>query len=266
MPPHFLSHPCHEVEVCRGQGVSEAKVILVPFFDNRPDIILRDICFDRFVNIGILPSVNFTQQKRTAKQRTIVWSSIIRLMNNQTKKPKKGHSSVVIVKIVPQLGCVSQDSELFFSRRGNSLGKNRCKKSWDRFEKYGSHSLRYVKQVSGERKFRSHEETLGCARRLGTVTTTIASSKRKKKLHVIRPRKMSTPLCVNRRVGRKEFVIDHRAGMHMVSERDLNFAELETMRISRNLTKVMTAKGERQTREEAPENVKDMGLLDGYAS
>ena len=25
-PPHFLSHQCHKVEVCRGKGVSEARV------------------------------------------------------------------------------------------------------------------------------------------------------------------------------------------------------------------------------------------------
>ena len=39
MPPHLLSHPCLEVEVCRGKEVSEAKVTMVPFFDNRADII-----------------------------------------------------------------------------------------------------------------------------------------------------------------------------------------------------------------------------------
>ena len=39
MPPHLLSQPCHEVEVCRGKEVSEAKVTMVPFFDNRADII-----------------------------------------------------------------------------------------------------------------------------------------------------------------------------------------------------------------------------------
>ena len=38
------------------------------------------------------------------------------------------------------------------------------------------------------------------------------------------------------------------ASMHMVSERDLNSAELETMRISKNMTSVMTANGEVQTR------------------
>ena len=39
MPPHLLSHQWHEVEVCRGKEVSEAKVTMVPFFDNRADII-----------------------------------------------------------------------------------------------------------------------------------------------------------------------------------------------------------------------------------
>ena len=34
--------------------------------------------------------------------------------------------------------------------------------------------------------------------------------------------------------------------MHMVREKDLNSAELETMRISRNPTTVMTADGEVQ--------------------
>ena len=41
MPPHLLSHPCHEVEVCRGKEVSEAKVPMVPFFDNRAESIER---------------------------------------------------------------------------------------------------------------------------------------------------------------------------------------------------------------------------------
>ena len=29
LPPHILSHPCHEVEVCRGRGVSDSNVTLV---------------------------------------------------------------------------------------------------------------------------------------------------------------------------------------------------------------------------------------------
>ena len=49
--------------------------------------------------------------------------------------------------------------------------------------------------------------------------------------------------------------------MHMVSKKDLNSAELETMRISRNPTTVMTANGEVQTREEATVYVKQLDLF-----
>ena len=79
------------------------------------------------------------------------------------KKPKKvyyshkrresdDNNAVAIVKIVPQLGCVSQDSDALVSQRGKQLRGNRCKKSWDRFETCGSLSLRYVKQVYRKRK------------------------------------------------------------------------------------------------------------------
>ena len=49
--------------------------------------------------------------------------------------------------------------------------------------------------------------------------------------------------------------------MHVVSKKDLNSAELETMRISRNPTTVMTANGEVQTREEATIYVKQLDLF-----
>ena len=59
----------------------------------------------------------------------------------------------------------------------------------------------------------------------------------------------------------REFVVDSRASMHMVSGKDLNSAELETMRISRSPTTVMTANGEVQTREEATVFVKELDLF-----
>ena len=85
------------------------------------------------------------------------------------KKPKKGYYSrerresddknaVAFVKIVPQLGCVSQDSDALVSQRGKQFRETRCKKSWDKFEKYGSLSLRHAKQVSGTRKDRRLEK------------------------------------------------------------------------------------------------------------
>ena len=48
--------------------------------------------------------------------------------------------------------------------------------------------------------------------------------------------------------------------MHMVSKRDFNSAELETMRTSRSPTTVMAANGEVRTREETA-YVKELDLF-----
>ena len=72
---------------------------------------------------------------------------------------------------------------------------------------------------------------------------------------------MGTPGCVNKKLEEKEFVVDSGANMHMVSKNDLNSAELENKRISRNPTTVMTANGEVQTRDEATVYVNELDLF-----
>ena len=69
------------------------------------------------------------------------------------------------------------------------------------------------------------------------------------------------PAASTKEPDEREFVVDSRACMHMVSKKDLNSAELETMRTSRNPTTVMTANGEVQTREEAMGFVKELDLF-----
>ena len=49
--------------------------------------------------------------------------------------------------------------------------------------------------------------------------------------------------------------------MHVVSKRDMNSGQLETMRTSTSPTTVMTANGEAQTREEATVYVKELHLF-----
>ena len=49
--------------------------------------------------------------------------------------------------------------------------------------------------------------------------------------------------------------------MHVVSKKDLNEAELETVRVSKNPTVVMTASGEVLAKEEATENVREFDVL-----
>ena len=58
-----------------------------------------------------------------------------------------------------------------------------------------------------------------------------------------------------------DFVVDSRASMHMVSKKDLDKAELETVRISKNPTVIMTANGEVPAKEEATVYVRELNLF-----
>ena len=59
----------------------------------------------------------------------------------------------------------------------------------------------------------------------------------------------------------RDFVVDSGASMHMVSRKDLDKAELETVRIPTNPTMAMTANGEVLTKEEATVYVKELDLF-----
>ena len=233
-----------------------------------------------------------------------VCSRSIKLMNNQTKgqrlatishkrrEKRRQRMLCLCANIVPQLGCVSQDSEALVSQRGKQVpGETRCKLSWDRFEKYDSLSLRYVKQVSGEKKEpslrkiqvknphqrsphamkfedRPHEETerqqaMVPEARLGTLPKTHSSSKRERQNYILLARgRMGTRSCANERAGGKRVCsgIPER-GCIWSARHTSTLPRLETMRISRDPTKVVTANGEVQTREEATENVKELNLF-----
>ena len=59
----------------------------------------------------------------------------------------------------------------------------------------------------------------------------------------------------------KEFVVDSGASMHMISKKDLNSAELETMTTSGSPMTVFAANGEVQTNEEATVFVRKFDLF-----
>ena len=58
----------------------------------------------------------------------------------------------------------------------------------------------------------------------------------------------------------REFVVDFGASMHMISIKDLNSAELETVTTWRSPTTVIAADGEVQTHEEATVCVKELDI------
>ena len=56
----------------------------------------------------------------------------------------------------------------------------------------------------------------------------------------------------------QKFVVDSGASMHMISKKDLNDAEMDTLTKSCSLTIVMAANGEVQTHEKATVYVKEL--------
>ena len=171
-----------------------------------------------------------------------------------------------------------------------SLGETRCRKSWNQLqrvrftestlrrasiqEKKGP-SLRKINvKVPHQRspyamKFedRSHEETerqQRCARsKAWNLVKNIYKLKEKDKAVFYFPAEEWVLLAASTKEPEEiGFVVDSEASMHMVSKKeDLNSAELETRRISRSLTTVMTANGEVRTNEEATVNVKKLDLI-----
>ena len=59
----------------------------------------------------------------------------------------------------------------------------------------------------------------------------------------------------------REFVVDSGASVHMISKKDLNSAELETVTTSRSPTMVITANGEVQTHEDGTVYVKEFFIF-----
>ena len=86
--------------------------------------------------------------------------------------------------------------------------------------------------------------------RLGILLKTGFKLKEKEKAALYSPaEEWVLPAASTKELEEIEFVVDSGASMHMVSKKDLNSPELETMRTSRSPTTVMTANGEVQTRE-----------------
>ena len=65
----------------------------------------------------------------------------------------------------------------------------------------------------------------------------------------------------NLKLEEREFVVDSGASMHMISKKDLNDAEMDTLTKSCSPTIVITANGEVQTHEEATVYVKELDIF-----
>ena len=248
---------------------------------------------------SVLP-VNRPGGKKSDKRRGILWKGgVVRVNVATLNHVAFGISRSITKRLdltsgsrlgVPQFRCASRETRKHcILKEVNRPGVIWCIESWDQFEKYGSPSLRHVKQVSGKTKDhrfvkyksnlphqrspyavkfedRSHEETERqhrCARgKACNLAENIYKLKEKDQSTFYSPsEKWVMPVTPTKEPEEREFVADSGAGMHMVSERDLYSAELETMRISRSPTTVMTANGKVQTREEATVFIKELDLF-----
>ena len=224
------------------------------------------------MNIGNLPSVNFYKTETGCKGGDKWLFPHHKVDEQPNEKPKKGHYShtrresddknAVATEKLYNNWVASRKTRIRWSQRGKQ-----CKKSWNQLKGYNSPSLRYVKQVFGKRKDhrwekyksnilspyamkfndQSHEETARqqrCVRRKAwNLAQNINKLKEKDQVTFYSPaEEWVLPAVSTKEREESEFVADSGASMHMVSKRDLNSAELETMRTSRSPTTVMTTK------------------------
>ena len=147
-------------------------------------------------------------------------------------------------------------------------------------------SPRYVQRVSGKRKDHRWEKQKSCLvsevptlqnsrisptrlddnsdvpkARLG-ILPKIKTLKENDRATFFSPtKKWVFPSASSRESCEREFEVDSGASMHMVSEKDLNSAELATMRTSSGPMTEMTAHGEVRTNKEATVHVKQLDLF-----
>ena len=113
---------------------------------------------------------------------------------------------------------------------------------------------------------RSQEETEWqerCAREAAwRLTTCILKLKEKNETTFFSPSEnWCLPAPSTLKPEEREFVVDSGASIHMISKKDLNSDELETVTTSISPMTVVTANGEEQTKEEATVYVKELDIF-----
>ena len=120
--------------------------------------------------------------------------------------------------------------------------------------------------ISAARTLEEIDRQERCARGDAWIGQTYPKAQRNRQsflLHLLLmyQRMVSPSAICNQTGGKREFVVDSGASLHMLSRTDLGSAELETVKISESLTTVVPANGEVQTREEAIVYVTELELF-----
>ena len=93
------------------------------------------------------------------------------------------------------------------------------------------------------------------------LAKSVLKLKEKNKATFFSPYEKRCLLASNLKLEEREFVVDSGVSMHMISKKDLNSAEMDTLTKSCSPTTVITANGEVQTHEEATVYVKELDIF-----
>ena len=274
----------------------EAEAQVEKWLDCRARITSKELAPLHSVKNGILQNARPTSPKRDSGLVKSAPTHTARFMNSQAKRSKKNgdKSAVAMLKITRQLGCVFQDMEPPKSssilRKSSNIRKPiRC--------------VRFTKAVVRHSNIRDQNPSLGmicpgdphqrnpnapkfeewsqeetewqerCAREAAwKLAKNVQKLKEKDETVFFSPSEnwcLAAPSTL--KPEEREFVVHSGASMHMISKKDLNSAELETLTTSKSPTTVITANGEVRTHEEATVCQRTECILDnesprGYAS
>ena len=202
---------------------------------------------------------------------------------SQMSKKNGDKSAVAILKYTRKLGCVFQDveppkSSSIFRKSSNILKPIRCVRfteavlrranirdqnpSFGMICPGGPHQ-RNPNAPKFEDRFQEETEWQErCAREAAwRLAKKSQNLKDKDKTAFFSPSENRCLPASTPRPEEREFVVDSGASMHMISQKDLNSAELETVTTSRSPTTVTTANGEGQTNEEAIVYVRELDMF-----
>ena len=281
-PLHPLSHQHKEVDVHRGKRTSEAGAHQGSSLDSRAEITWKVFAPHHLVTNGILLNVNSISLNR------VVDSAISARLHKGTlrENPVKSRRRMVttMLKDLLQL-CWFQDTEppeslsilqkrtkvcgpirrVRFTKatqrhpnirgnKGRSLGKFKVKAPHQR----SPYAMKFE-----DRSQEEIERQERCARGdAWRMAKNILELKETDKATFFSP---TTEWCLPApsviKLWEREFVVDSGPSVHMLSGKDLNSAEWETVRVSRSPTTVVTANGEVPTKEEATVYVKELDLF-----
>ena len=169
-----------------------------------------------------------------------------------------------------QLGCVFQDREP--PKSSSILRKSSDIRKPIRRVRFTTAVARHADIEPHQRspnapKFedRSQEDTewqeQGAREAAWKLAKSVLKLKEKNKAAFFSPSENRCLPASNLKAEEREFVVDSGASMHMISKKDLNSAEMDTLTKSCSPTIVITANGEVQTHEEATVYVKELDML-----